>query len=72
VQKWKFDKGERKHNDVKPTDILYGYDLSKYAIKHDKIKILRNMVDPEIGKFLLEQAEGIMRAENITQPNLFS
>lgn len=40
VQKWKFEKGDRKHNDVKPTDKLYGYDLSGYSIKHDKIKIL--------------------------------
>jgi len=71
INKWKFDKGERKHNEVKPTDELYGYDLSKYKIKHDKVKILRNMVDPEIGLYIFEQAIGIIRRQKSNQVSLF-
>lgn len=71
VNKWKFEKGDRKHNAVKPTDKLYGYDLSKYSIEHDKVKILRNMVDPDIGLYIMEQAQGIIRRERQTQPSLF-
>ena len=56
---------------MKPTDNLYGYDLSKYKIEHDKVKILRNMVDPDIGLYIMEQAQGIIRRERQTQPSLF-
>lgn len=63
--------GGRKHNHIKPTDQLYGYDLSKYDIDHNKIKILRNMVNPEVGLYIIEQARGIIRKQNISQPQLF-
>jgi len=36
---------------------IYGFDLTKYNIK-DKRKILRNCVDPEIGKIILDCARG--------------
>lgn len=35
---------------------LYGFDLSGYEQNIRKDKILRNMVDPEIGEYILEQA----------------
>jgi DNA (cytosine-5)-methyltransferase 1 len=71
INKYKFSKGERIHNHIKPTDQLYGYDLSKYKIKHDKIKILRNMVDPEIGLYIFDCARGILRQQNNPQATLF-
>jgi DNA (cytosine-5)-methyltransferase 1 len=63
IQRWQFDKGDRKHNHVKPTDKLYGYDLSKYKIKHDKIKILRNMVNPEVGSHVFNCAVGAFKKD---------
>lgn len=72
VNKWRFLKGERKHNEVKSSDNLYGYDLGKYDILHDKVKIIRNMVDPEIGLYIMEQAHGIMRKRQDKQGILFS
>jgi DNA (cytosine-5)-methyltransferase 1 len=71
INKWEFGKGGRKHNAVKPNDNLYGYDLSKYEIKHDKVKILRNMVDPELGLYILDCARDIMRIKNANQQTLF-
>jgi len=71
LAKWDFSKEGRHHNSVKPTDQLYGYDLTKYDIKHDKVKILRNMVNPDTGLYILEQAQGIMRAKDTTQTKLF-
>ena len=62
---------KRHHNSVKPTDQLYGYDLTKYAIKHDKIKILRNMVNPDVGLYVFEQMQGIMRRKKTEQTSLF-
>lgn len=70
IQKWGFDKGERKHNQVKPTDKLYDYDLSKYKIKHDKIKILRNMVNPEVGLHVFNCAQNVFK-KNSSQATLF-
>lgn len=72
IQKWVFEKEETRIVHVSANDIRYGYDLKKYNIKHDKVKILRNMVNPEIGKFILEQARGIIRAETSAQHSLFS
>jgi DNA (cytosine-5)-methyltransferase 1 len=63
IQRWQFDKGDRKHNHVKPTDKLYGYDLSKYKIKHDKIKILRNMVNHEVGSHVFNCAVGAFKKD---------
>ena len=70
INKYSFSKRERKHNSIKATDNLYGFDLSKYDYP-DKVKVLRNMVDPEIGLFIMEQANGIIRAEKSIQIDLF-
>jgi len=43
----------RNHCNMKGTDILYGFDLKKYKAK-DKRKLLRNCVNPEIGKHILD------------------
>jgi DNA (cytosine-5)-methyltransferase 1 len=45
----------RKHEKIKGLDGLYGFDLSNTKIK-DKRKALRNMVDPELGKHILDCA----------------
>lgn len=41
----------------KGSDKRYGFDIKDIKIKHDKRKILRNLVDPKLGKHLLKCAE---------------
>lgn len=42
----------RKHNDINGESVVYGFDLKKYNIKN-KRQILRNLVNPELGKHIL-------------------
>lgn len=56
-------------NTTKPTDTVFGFNISAYKINHRKDQILRNMVNPELGLYILEQAQGIIRA-NSKQPEL--
>lgn len=56
---------------VKPTQPRYGFDLSGIPIKTRKDKVLRNCVDPEIGKMILNCAMGVIEQENIEQGKLF-
>lgn len=53
---------------VKGNNGLYGVSLSNYAIKN-KRQILRNMVNPELGKYILDRA---MEKEIPIQGSLFS
>ena len=48
-------KDERVHNNIVGSSSVYGVSLDKYQIK-DKRKILRNMVNPEVGKYILDRA----------------
>lgn len=52
--------------------VVYGFDLSNRKISHRKDQILRNLVNPDLGLYILEQAQGIMRKENIKQQSLFA
>lgn len=45
-------------NDVHAMEKAYGYDLSKYARTVEVIKVLRNAVKPEDGKYIFEQITG--------------
>lgn len=71
INKHKFTKGKRKHNKIKSSDTLYEYNLQNYNITHDKVKILRNMVDPEIGLYIFNRAMGIITESEDTQSTLF-
>lgn len=46
---------DRKHQDIQGSSIVYGYNLRDFDIK-DKRKLLRNMVDPELGLHILNEA----------------
>lgn len=46
---------DRVHNDITGASVVYGFDLEKYKVR-DKRKIIRNMVNPEVGKYVLEEA----------------
>lgn len=48
----------------------YGFDISDKKIKHNKTKIIRNLVNPEVGAYILEQAVGVIRKSNTTQSEL--
>ena len=43
------------HNEIVGSDIIYGFDLNKYDF-HDKRKLLRNCVNPELGLHVFECA----------------
>lgn len=58
------NKREKKHEDITGNDLIYGIDLLKYDIK-DKRKILRNMVDPEIGLYIFNQMLKERSVENL-------
>jgi DNA (cytosine-5)-methyltransferase 1 len=70
IRRIEMEKVARIHKEVSANTVLYGYDLSKYKIKHRKDTILRNMVNPETGLYILEQAQGIIRAEKTDQLKL--
>ena len=55
IEKKKFP-DNRIHNEIKPTDVVYGYDLKEFIVSN-KTKILRNMVNPEIAKHILDCLE---------------
>lgn len=42
-----------------------GFDISKYKLKHDKKKILRNCVEPEMGKYIFDCAYNDVREKLI-------
>src|ERR1044072_432462 len=56
---------------VNKTDSVFGFNLkSKRLVSARKDTVLRNLVNPEIGLYILEQAQGIIRQEKVTQPTL--
>lgn len=60
---------KRKHEDIVGSSIVYGFDLNGIEI-NDKRKILRNMVNPEVGKYILDCLLG-KKEEKIDQETLF-
>lgn len=60
----------RIHQHITGGSTVYGYNIKETQIK-DKRKALRNMVDPELGKYILDCAEGIIRKQNEKQLEFF-
>ena len=50
---------------------IKGFDISKYKLNQRRDKILRNAVDPELGLYILDCAEGIIRKQNVNQMEIF-
>jgi DNA (cytosine-5)-methyltransferase 1 len=71
IKKTELEKVERDHKYIKPSDNLYGFDLKDYSLKSRKVQLLRNCVNPDLGLYILEQAQGIIRQEQIKQQTLF-
>lgn len=59
------------HTTTSDSDV-YGFSLKGRKLKHRKDQILRNCVNPELGLYILEQAQGIVRQENRKQITLFN
>jgi DNA (cytosine-5)-methyltransferase 1 len=61
---------ERKHLDIKVNSTVYGFNIYDTKAKN-KVKILRNMVDPELGEHILNCALNIITKSNTKQQTLF-
>ena len=57
-------------DDYKKMAKEYGYDIDKIKYPR-KDRLLRNLVHPEYGKYILECALGVIRKENINQIDMF-
>lgn len=63
-------KDDRVHNNIVTNSTVYGINLDKYDIpSKSKIRMLRNMVNPELGKYVLDR---MMEKEILVQGNLFT
>jgi DNA (cytosine-5)-methyltransferase 1 len=63
-------KNNRKHLDIKVNSTVYGFSLTGTEIKN-KVKCLRNMVDPDLGRYVLDCAQSIIRKQNEKQLEIF-
>lgn len=70
INKIEFDNDSDVHTTTSNNSV-YGFDLSNRKIKHRKDQILRNLVNPDLGLYILEQAQGVMRQEKTNQISLF-
>lgn len=59
----------KKHNDMTGASTIYGINIQKFKTRHDKRQILRNLVNPELGLHILNQA--LNRPTKQTEPSLF-
>lgn len=70
IGNYEVDKNERTHNKIIGSSTVYGFNVKNSNIKN-KRKALRNMVDPKLGKYILDCAKGVRRKENINQVDIF-
>jgi DNA (cytosine-5)-methyltransferase 1 len=57
--------------EITANSTVYGFNISKYKISNRKDQILRNLVNPDLGLYILEQAQGIIRQQKTNQTSLF-
>ena len=60
----------RKHSKINGTECIYGFDIKNSNIQ-DKRKALRNMVNPDLGKYILDCAMAVKAELNNDQLTLF-
>lgn len=61
---------DRRHNEINGSSQVYGFSVKNSTIKN-KAKALKNMVDPELGLYILDCARGVIRKKNEKQLDLF-
>lgn len=66
INKHRF-KSEKPIKDQTGTNGRYGFNLKGVEVEHDKRQILRNLVNPEIGNYILNSARGIIMSEKSSQ-----
>lgn len=54
------------------TNERYGFNLKGVKVKCDKRKVLRNLVNPEIGLYILNRAFDIVQDNNVEQLKIFN
>jgi DNA (cytosine-5)-methyltransferase 1 len=65
---------EKTDVDIKYTtanNTVFGFSMKGRKINHRKDQILRNLVNPDLGLYILEQAQGVIRQEKTNQISLF-
>ena len=65
-----FNDNRERHEDIKAKSTVYGFNIEKYNV-NNKVKTLRNLVNPEIGLHFLNRALEIKTQDDIKQPKLF-
>ena len=60
----------RKHSKIQGYSSVYGFDIKNSEIA-DKRKALRNMVDPDLGLYILNCALEIQQKQNVNQVSIF-
>ena len=60
----------RKHTDIRGYGETYGFSVKDSEIA-DKRKALRNMVDPDLGLYILNCALGVQQKQNVKQVSIF-
>ena len=60
----------RKHSDIQGYSTTYGFNIKESEIA-DKRKALRNMVDPDLGLYILNCALNIQQKQNVNQISIF-
>lgn len=61
---------EISHQNIQGNHTIYGFNISETAIEN-KRKVLRNMVNPIVGRHILDCARGIIRKKNEKQLEIF-
>ena len=69
IYKTKFKK-DNTIKSIKSSTKHYGFNISGYKLNHRKDQILRNCVNPELGKYIFNRARNIQIEENIPQGKL--
>jgi DNA (cytosine-5)-methyltransferase 1 len=70
--KVQFEDADINRGNIKEWQSLHGFSLEGRKLNHRKDQILRNCVNPELGLYILEQAQGIIRQEKVNQTSLFN
>jgi DNA (cytosine-5)-methyltransferase 1 len=63
---------ENKIHSTTSNTVRYGFSLKGKKIGQRKDQVIRNLVNPELGLYILEQAQGIIRQEKTNQIKLFN
>lgn len=71
IKKHELEKVNRLHEKVLGSSTLYGFSIKDYKLNHRKDQIMKNIVNPDLGLYILEQARGIIRESKTSQLQFF-